>query len=469
MTERAGATSAARHLGLADTVSIIVGIVVGTAIFVSPPLVARNVSSPGEALTVWALGGLLSLFGAFCYAELATTYPRSGGDYEYLSRAFGPWAGFLFAWTQLVVVLTGSIGAMAYAFAEYGVAFWGLARDATVLLAAGAIVLLSAVNLAGVVAGKSAQNVLAFAKVAGLSALIVSGLWGSPGEASAALPASASGSLGLALVFVLYAFGGWNDAAFVAAEVRDPERNIPRSLFLSIFLITALYLLVNAACLAVLGFEGLRASSTPAADVLDRTVGPWASRAVSALVMVSALGAVNGLIFTGSRLLRSFGEDHRLFSFLSRDNRRLNAPVGALLAQASVSLLLVLGVGTDAGRATIDGALAIVGIAPLPWQRYYGGFETLVASSAPVFWTFFLMTGLALFVLRWKDGERRRPFRTPLYPLPPVVFCLGCIFMLHSSLEYAGALVLFAIVPTALGLPLYVASRQLETRDANRR
>src|SRR5687768_9949591 len=205
---------AAPRLGLWDTVGIIVGIVVGTAIFTTPPLVFQNVSGPWQALGVWLLGGVLSLLGALCYAELATTYPRSGGDYEYLTRAYGRCVGFVFGWAQLCIVLTGSIAAMAYAFADYGVRLWSLDRGATVGLAIASVVVLSGINLLGVVAGKTTQNVLTAAKVLGLIVIvatgIVSGFAGSH-EVIAAPSSAGLGGLGLAMVFVLYAYGGWND------------------------------------------------------------------------------------------------------------------------------------------------------------------------------------------------------------------------------------------------------------------
>jgi amino acid transporter len=457
---------AAQRLGLWDTVGIIVGIVVGTSIFVSPPLVFQNVSGPWQALGVWLLGGVLSLLGAFCYAELATTYPRSGGDYEYLTRAYGPGLGFLFGWAQLCIILTGSIGAMAYAFADYGVGLWGLAPAANVWLAGGAVVVLSAINLLGVMAGKTTQNLLTAAKVLGLVAIVVTGLVCGAAGPSQVPRSTSGGDWGLALVFVLYAYGGWNDAAFVSAEVRNGRRNIPLSLFLSIGIITLVYLLVNVTLLGVLGFDGVRRSSTPAADVLERAAGSWAATGISLLVMISALSAINGLILTGSRIFRSLGDDHRLFHWLARSDRRRSSPRGAIVAQGLVALLLIIAVGTAGGQRTIDGCLGSVGLNALPWQDYHGGFETLVAGTGPVFWAFFLLTGIALFVLRVRDKHRLRPFSTPWYPLPPLAFCLTCLFMLHASLMYAKGLCLIALIPVALGVPLYLFSRQAQGENA---
>ncbi len=218
-----------------------------------------------------------------------------------------------------------------------------------------------------------------------------------------------------------------------------------------------IYLAVNAAYLAVLGFDAARTSATPAADVLQNQpfFGSWGANGISILVMVSALGAINGMILAGSRVYATVGEDHRLFAWLGKWSSKDGAPVAALVAQASIALLLIFGVGTPFGRNGIDAGLTRIGLAQLPWDRYYGGFDTLVAGTAPIFWAFFLMTGLSLFVLRFTDAGRPRPFRVPLYPLPPIVFCSMCGYMLWSSLDYAESLAMLGVLAIALGLVLY--------------
>ncbi len=408
---------------------------------------------------LWALGGVLSLIGAFCYAELATTYPRSGGDYHYLTRAYGRPIGFLFGWAQLAVILTGSIGSMAYAFADYGVRLWNLSPAATCGLAVAAIVTLSALNLLGIVVGKVTQNILSLIKVVGLLGIVAAGLYSSSNGIPAAPTTMHTASFGLAMVFVLYAYGGWNDAAFVAAEVRGQRRNMPRALMIGVGLITLIYLLVIAAYLIVLGYDRACATPTPATDVLEAVIGPWGGKVISLLVMLSALGAINGLILTGSRIYASLGADHQLFSWLATWNARRGAPVAALVAQAAIAVALVLAVGTVIGRSTIDTSLHLLHLRGLPWDQYFGGFETLVAGTAPVFWGFFLLTGVALFILRVRDRGRVRPFSTPFFPLPPILFCLMCIFMLYSSLDYAGGLAIIGLLPLAIGVPLYVVSQ----------
>jgi len=462
-----GIASPAPSLGMWDAASIIVGIVVGTAIFKSPTLVFQNAAGPWHALGVWLLGGALCLNGAVCYAELATAYPRNGGDYEYLGRALGRWLGFLFGWAQLTVVLTASIAAMAYAFADYAAVLVAEAGSApppllTAGLAIAAVTAVTLVNLAGMVAGKLVQNVLTGAKVLGLAAVVVAGFaWGDPGHLGPGAPTRPleGPGFGLALVFVLYAFGGWNDAVFVTAEVRDVRKNLPRALIVSITGVTALYLAVNAAFLLALGFDGARQTYAPAADTVAVALGDFGRRAVSALVMVSALGAINGMTLAGARLYATVGEDHRVFGWLAR--RKAQAPpVAALLAQGIIAVLMIGAVGTPTGTAALDAVLTAVWLRPLPWEEYFGGFETLVAATAPVFWLFFLLTGVSIFVLRAVDANRERPFPIPFYPAPPIVFCLMCGYMLYSSVAYAKALSLIGVVPLVVGLPLYLLSRE---------
>jgi amino acid transporter len=452
----------------------VVGIVVGTSIFRAPPQVFENTASAWHALGAWTLGGLLSLVGALCYAELATTYARNGGDYEYLTQAYGRWAGFLFGWAQLVAVWTASVGTMAYSFGDYGVRLFELEETATVWLAAAAVVLVAAVNVGGMALGTWTQNMLTAAKVLGLVVVIVAGLISAKptsGDGATVVPPLAprrpgpsstfegGGSFGLAMVFVLYAYGGWNDAAFVAGEVRNRRRNLPLALLGGVAGVTAIYLAVNAAYLSALGFAGARASQTPAIDALAVAVGPVSGKLIALLVMISALGAMNGMIFAGSRVFARFGADHRLFRWLGKREPGDGSPWAAIVAQSAVTLLMVFSVGTKTGRAAIDRTLDAVGASPVPWATYYGGFDTLLAATAPVFWTLFLAVGLGLFVLRWKNPGRERPFSVPVYPLPPLVFCATCGFMLYSSVEYAKWLTLFGAAPVAVGIVIYLAMR----------
>jgi amino acid transporter len=262
------------------------------------------------------------------------------------------------------------------------------------------------------------------------------------------------------MVLLLVTYGGWNDAAYVAAELRDGRRNIPRALIRGILAITLIYLLVNAAYLWSLGFDGARHSHAVAADVLQNAVGGWGARAISLLVMVSAHGAANGLILTGSRVCSALGADHPIFARLGRWHYRTSTPRTALLAQAVLSLGMIAAVGTPPGRAALDHLFRLAGLQVESWEGR-SGFVTLLRCTAPVFWFFFLLTGLSLFVLRARDRGLKRPFQVPLYPLLPAVFCATCAYMVYAGVEYAGKFGLIGGLLLVAGLPLYAVSRRL--------
>jgi amino acid transporter len=469
--------TARSQLGLWDTISIIIGIVIGTSIFYVPGVIFANVATPWTGLIVWAAGGVLALVGALCYAELATTYPRSGGDYVYLTRAFGPWAGFLFGWAQLSLVLTASIGAMAYVFAEYTMSLGlpnlaptlGVEAPPEFVYAALAVLVLSLLNLLGVTFGKLTQKVLTVIKVLGLAGILIAGFgWAEPGRwEAAAAPTGSPWSFGaLAVILVLYAYGGWSDAAFVAAEVRDPRRNIPGALVFGTALITLLYLLVNAAYLLSLGFDEVRklGPNVPPVPVrvLARTpLGQHGADAISVLIMISALGAANGLIFTGARVYATLGRDHRLFGWVGYWQPGRGAPAVAILLQAAITIGLLVALGTPEGNRATNEALAWLDISAAEDWKASGAFETLISHTAPVFWSFFLLTGLSVFVLREKDRDLPRPFMVPLYPVVPLIFCSMCLYMLYRSIRYVEERALLAFAILWLGVLLYLVSRLL--------
>jgi amino acid transporter len=437
-------------LGVWDAISIVVGIVVGAGIFKSPAGVFAQASGPGTALLAWVVGGLLSLAGALCFAELASAFPRSGGEYVYLTRAFGPWAGFLFAWAQLAVIRTGTIASVSYVFAEYAAPALGLDRGAIVPLAIGVIVLLTTINVLGVNPGRRTQNLLTLLKVLALAGIILAGFLGkAPAPAEEALDGEHA-SLALAMVFVLYAYGGWHEAAYVTAEVRNRRRNVPLALVGGTAAVMVLYVLINAAWLAGFGFEAAGRPGATAAGLLAGALGPAAGRAMAALVMLSALGSVNGTIFTGARIYRELGTDHALFAPLGVCSARFGTPLRSLVVQAVVSVALVL----------VAGWLLP---ACLPGEKPSDPFDVLVIGTAPVFFLSFLLTGLSLFVFRARAPGFRPPFAVPLYPLVPVLFCGACAYMLAGSIIGAWQKGLVGLAVLAAGLPLWLVSRR---RDA---
>ena len=424
-------------LSLADAVGIIVGIIIGAGIFKTPALVAGNVDGTVMLVLAWMLGGVISLIGALCYAELASTYPDAGGDYHFLTRAFGQRLSFLFAWGRLTVIQTGSIALLAFVLGDYASAVVPLGSYSTPLYAALVVTALTALHIAGRPKTAFAQNLLTSFEILGVLLVAFVGLFGPSAAPVAAGATSTSAGFGLVMVFVLLTYGGWNEASYVSAEVRDPGRNMVRALVISIVLITALYVVVNIGLVRGLGQAGLAASKAPAADLLQKMSGRATAVLVSVIVVISTLTSVNATIFTGARSAYAVGRDFRPFRLLGRWHGGRQAPVNALAVQAIIALLLIV-VGTLTRR----------------------GFETMVEYTAPVFWTFILLAGIALFVLRRREPTRPRPFRVPFYPLTPLVFCATCAYLLYSSLVYTGfgALLGVAVVATG-GIVLLATSR----------
>jgi APA family basic amino acid/polyamine antiporter len=414
-----GSAQPRKELSLFDTSAIIVGIIIGSGLYESSPVIAGSVRSIGELVGVWFAGGVFALIGALCYAELATHYPSEGGDYVFLRNAWGRAAGFLFGWLQLWVVRPGSIGAMAYVFGAYAQQLAPVGEQGSTIYACGAIVLLTAINVLGVRPGKWTQDVLTSAKVIGLASIVAVALWVAPHPEAVANAAPSEGNLRLAMILVLFAYGGWNEMAYVAAEVRDPQRNIVRALLGGTIVVVLVYVSVNFALAHTLGLSGMAGSQAVAAEAIARAVGPWGGQAVSLLICISALGSMNGMTFTGSRIYYAMGHDHRLFAPLGRWHPRLQSPVNSLLTEAAITLVMIVSLAAIYGSD----------------RRH---FERLVTFTAPFFWLFLLITGGTLIVLR----QRRRAgetlgFRVPFYPVTPLVFMAVCGFMTWSSLTYA--------------------------------
>ncbi|MCS3919641.1 amino acid permease [Fervidibacter sacchari] len=427
-------------LSVADAVAIIVGIVIGSGIFKTPSLVAANTANEFMFLLGWLLGGIISLIGALCYAELATTYPHAGGEYHFLNRSFGRDIAFLFAWARATVIQTGSIAMLGFVFGDYASELFPLGEHSSAIYAALATIVLTVLNVMGVQQGKWTQNILTAAKVLGLLLVFAVGLLKAvPSEPIPTPDRSPSGAFGLAMIFVLLTYGGWNEAAYISAELKDVRRNMLRALMLSIGAITVIYLLVNFAYLKGLGLAAMAKSEVVAADLLRNAWGDLGAKFISVLIAISALGAMNATIFTGARTNYAWGQDFKALRLLGVWHEQASTPVNALVVQGLISLgLVALGAATRKG------------------------FSTMVDYTAPVFWFFFLLTGLSLFILRNTDAETQRPFHTPLYPLTPLLFCVFCVYMLQSSLSYTGVGALVGVAVLLVGIPVLMLVRQYE-------
>jgi amino acid transporter len=460
-----------RHMSWTDAVAVVVGIVLGAFVFKSPGMVAGMTGDTTWMMLTWVFGGLLCLCGALTYAELATAYPHSGGEYVYISTSFGRPIGFLFVWARVAVIQTGSIAALAYVFGDYVVKILPSLPLSPLGWALLATAVLTILNAVGLKTGKVTQNILTLTKVLGVLAIMAAGLLFAPEQPAAAAAASSDvegggisfAGFGLAMVFVLLTYGGWNEAAYVAGEVRDARRNMLRVLLVSIFALMALYLLITLSYWRVLGLEGMAKADAVAADAMSRVAGPTGGILVSILVAISALGAMNGCIFTGARAMWALGNDFHILRPLARWHTRFKTPFNAMLIQGAVTLVLILLPGSsETFRAVfgsafgsadwyvkIDGALA--------WfcGRLGSGFESTASYTAPAFWMFMYLVSLAVFVLRGREKSIAEQFRAPFYPLTAVLFSLMCAYMMYSSLAYTKYGALVGVGVLIVGVPLY--------------
>jgi amino acid transporter len=432
----------AQVLSLGDATAIIVGLIVGAGIFGTPSIVAGAVQSPALLVAVWVAGGVFSVIGALCYAELATAFPSAGGEYHFIGRAYGRSLAFLYGWARMTVVVAGSIAVFAYLFGDYMSRVINLGPQSPAIWAALVVTVLTAVNYAGIREGKITQNFFTFLECGGLVLIVVAGLLLAPDPAPAAAAAGGApwymgAGIGSAMVFVLFTYGGWNDAAYISAEVRDRQRNMVRALLVSIGIVTLLYLLVNLAYLKGLGYEGMARSDAVAADLMKRVWGPAGEKIISVMIAIAALTSVNGSMIVGARSNYALGRDWPLLGFLGRWNEASGSPRTAMLVQGAIALaLVVLGAFQNAG------------------------FKGLVEYSLPVFWGFFMLTGIALFILRVKEREAPRPFRVPGYPVVPATFVMVCAYLLYSSLVYHGKHALVGLGVLAVGaLVLLIGNR----------
>ncbi|CAM5244531.1 APC family permease [Rhodanobacter lindaniclasticus] len=375
-------TSYLRSLRPWDAALVVVGGIIGGGIFLNPGIVAQRTESGLALLLMWAAAGVLTLIGALCYAELGARRPHAGGTYVYLREAFGPLAGFLFGWTMLLVIYSGSSAAVATIFASYTAALFGLPPTWALPLTVGGLVFVTGINLFGIRLGAQIQNLFALLKLLAVAALVVCGLFfagAGHGQVLAADPARHGvGFIGAALP-VLFAYSGFTYLNNLAGEVREPQRTLPRALALGMGLVIVAYVLVNVAYLAVLGHAGLAASTAPAADVMQQVAGPVGAKLIALGVAISTLGFCNITLVAGARVLQVMGEDGLFFRAVARLHPRWRTPNLALALLSGWAIVLALSgsYGQLLDYATFGDWLACaVGVATLFWYRRHDGATT---------------------------------------------------------------------------------------------
>jgi len=422
----------------------VIGGIIGGGIFRTPAAVAERVGSPRLALAAWIVGGAIALIGAVCFGELGQRRPQAGGGYVYLRETWGPLPAFLYGWALLLVIATGAIAAVAVTFANYALALAGLSARLTVPVAIGAIALLSGINYLGVKPAAVTQNVFTLLKLAALATLIGVGLFAVvPTAPYRLLPPSTAPagtwevvvSFGAALVPILFTYGGWQQTNFIAEEIIEPERNLPRALVLGVAAVVAVYLLANVAYLRVLGLAGLAHSTAPAADVMRALLGPAGGTLIAAGIAASTFGFLNLVILVTPRVLQAMAADGVFLPRLAVLHPRYRTPALAILVQAGWATVLTLS----------------------------GTFAQLVDYVAFGDWIFFGLTVAGLFIYRARERlpgappePVREAFRVPGYPWTPALFVLAALYVVASSILANPRNALIGAGLLALGVPVYL-------------
>jgi APA family basic amino acid/polyamine antiporter len=437
-----GSASYARRLNVFDATMLVVGGIVGAGIFLNPAVVAQRAPTAGLVIGVWVLGGAVALAGAFCFAELAALKPVAGGGYVYLRDGLSPMVGFLYGWTELLVINSGGIAAVAMTFASYGTNLTGAGAGAIAPVAIGAIVTLSVVNLLGIRPGAVVQNVLTVLKLAALAALILVGLfWPASSAASAASAAPAApaapaagfiAAIGTALIPVLFAYGGWQSTNFVAGELKAPRRDLPRALIFGVVLVVVAYVLANVVYVRSLGVSGLAASTAPASDVMRRVLGTPGARLIAVGIAISTFGFLNLAILAAPRVYQTMAADGVFFGRAARLHDRFRVPWVALLIQGGWAILLIA-------------------------TKTYGQLLDYVVFGD---WIFFGLVGVTLFVYRSRGvaggAKGSSLFRTPGYPWVPGFFVAAAAFAVVSTVLSNPRNAALGGVIIVAGIPAYL-------------
>ncbi len=427
-----------RHLGLGSAVAVLVGSTIGSGIFRVPAGVAERLHEPGPVLLAWVVGGLVALFGALTYAELAASLPRSGGVFAYILEAFGPLPAFLFGWSELTVIRASALGAIATIFAEYLGYFVRLTPEQVRYVAALGILFVGALNYVGVNSAAVVMNFTTVAKYAALAALGLLAFTAGTGSASHFTPAFEGGVnlslMGTALIAIMWTYDGWADLSFMGGEVKDPGRTLPLALILGTAGIVIVYLLLNVAYIYLVPLEemaGARLIAATAADRIPLFAGAGGA-VVSGIVMLSCFGSLTGSMMTGPRIFFAMADRGLFFRGIARVSPRFQSPSVAIWLATALGVLYVL----------------------------FNDFQQLADKFILGIWPFYALAVAAVFVLRRTRPDLPRPYRTWGYPIVPILFLLASVAMVLNALwtDPVNTGITFGII--LVGIPVYFAWRR---------
>ncbi len=425
-----------RRLGVFDTTMVVIGGIIGAGIFLNPAIVAQRVHTAAFILVAWIIGGAVALIGALAFAELGARRPQAGGGYVYLTEAFGPIYAFLYGWTFLFIINSGGIAAVSVTFARYTVDLLDISISYVKPLAAALLVALAGVNYFGIRSGSVTQNIFTVLKLAALTVLIFVGVFLARGGAMATAPTEivqgvgVVRALGIALIPVLFAYGGWQYSNNIASEIVEPERTLPRALTIGMLVVVAVYVLANVAYIRALGPAGLASSVAPAADTMRAVMGSTGGALMAAGIIVSTIGFVNSGILSAPRMLQAMAADGLFFSRVARLHPRYRTPTLGIVIQAVWAIALALS-GT------------------------YGQLLDYVVFGD---WIFFGLIVATVFAYRRRDarsGVAPRIFRMPGYPVLPAIFVAIAVYVVASAIWSNPRNALLGAVLIALGVPAY--------------
>ena len=423
-----------RVLSLLDATMINAGGIIGSGIFMVPATVAFFTGSTSLFFLVWILGGIISLFGALSVAELGAAMPRSGGQYVYLTEAYGPLWGYLYGWSAVAVINTASIAAVGVAFSEYLGFFYPISDASIKGIAVGTIVLLTSINIVDVKSGARFQNLFTLSKLGAIFGIILLGLVMEGGtNQNLSLIFSDKpftgliGPLGLAMVSVLWTFDGWIFVTYVAGEIKNPGRNIPLSLIFCMLIVVSVYLLLNYVLLFTLGFNGMNESDLVVSDAASVFLGNKGAAIVTLIILISLIGANNGFVLTSARINYAMARDKLFFNQAAQIHSRFKSPANALIIQCVWACILT----------------------------FTGTFNQLITYIIFASWIFYGMSAGAVIILRKKRPDMDRPYKTPAYPWIPIIFIFFAIFLTINTIMEAPRDAAIGSGIILAGLPLY--------------
>lgn len=436
--QQATETGMKRDIGLLGATTLIVGSAIGSGIFLLPSRMANDVGSPALLLAAWVVCGFVSLFGALTFAEMAGMYPRAGGQYVFLREAWGDAVGFLYGWTWFTVISTGIIAAVATAFALFVSVLFPLTAFQVKLVAMATILALTAVNYVGVKYGGAVSNLFTILKVAAILALVVAGFTlaenpSNPFATEGFAPAAGlAGGFGLAMLAAFFAYDGWVQATFVASEVKNPQKTVPRAMLIGTLIVMGVYVAATAVYLYVLPFGHVASTSTLAADVARAVLGENGVRFITIAIIVSTFGTVNAFVLSGPRVTFALARDNLFYKGMGSLSSRFATPDFALLVQAELACLLVLS----------------------------GTYNQLVNYATFGIWAFYGLAGVGFFVLRRKAAHVHRPYKAWGYPVIPALFVLAAAYIVVNTLLNDTRNALTGVGLIALGVPFYLIARR---------